>query len=68
LAGRTTVTQAGALDEDLKIACLAALECARQDCRDFAMGMTWTNSARIFIEHVAEAAKRKHHKPATIAA
>ena len=24
----------------------------RQDCRDFALGMTWAESARIFLEHV----------------
>jgi glycosyltransferase involved in cell wall biosynthesis len=45
----------GALDEDLRLACLAALECSREDCRDFAESMTWESSARIFIEHVAEA-------------
>ena len=30
----------GRLDEDLARACLEALECARGDCRDFALGMT----------------------------
>jgi glycosyltransferase involved in cell wall biosynthesis len=47
----------GVLDDDLGRACLAALECSRQDCRDFAMRMTWAESARIFVEYVAEAAK-----------
>ncbi|HEY1311728.1 MAG TPA: glycosyltransferase family 1 protein, partial [Pseudolabrys sp.] len=28
----------GRLDEDLQRACLEALECAREDCRDFALG------------------------------
>ena len=36
----------GRLDEDLRLACLGALECSRQDCRDFALGMTWETSAR----------------------
>ena len=39
----------GVLDEDLARACLGALECSRDDCRDFALGMTWENSARIFL-------------------
>jgi uncharacterized Fe-S center protein len=47
----------GVLDEDLGRACLAALECSRQECRDFALRMTWAESARIFLEHVVEAAK-----------
>ena len=47
----------GALDEDLKLACLGALECARHDCRDFALKMTWEASARTFLNHVEDAAK-----------
>ena len=43
----------GMLDEDLRRACLGALECSRQDCRDFALGMTWAASARIFLDHVS---------------
>jgi glycosyltransferase involved in cell wall biosynthesis len=49
----------GVLDEDLKLACLGALECSRSDCRDFALGMTWAASAAKFLEHVLEAAKIK---------
>lgn len=45
----------GALDEDLRRACLEALQCSRDDCRDFAEGMTWEESARIFLELVATA-------------
>ncbi|HVZ54045.1 MAG TPA: glycosyltransferase family 1 protein [Pseudolabrys sp.] len=45
----------GVLDEDLRRACLEALECSRDVCRDFAETMTWEESARIFIEHVATA-------------
>ncbi|HTQ82962.1 MAG TPA: glycosyltransferase family 1 protein [Pseudolabrys sp.] len=47
----------GALDEDLRRACFAALECSRDDCRDFALRMTWEESARIFLEHVAIATR-----------
>ena len=57
----------GALDEDLRRACLAALECAREDCRDFALGMTWEASARIFLDAVTTATKAAH-KPSAIAA
>ena len=45
----------GALDEDLRRACLAALECPREECRDFALRQTWEECARIFLEHVANA-------------
>jgi glycosyltransferase involved in cell wall biosynthesis len=43
----------GALDADLRRACLAALQYSRADCRDFALRMSWEECARIFIEHVA---------------
>jgi glycosyltransferase involved in cell wall biosynthesis len=58
-APRDVIGQApvGSLDEDLRLACLGALECSRQDCRDFALSMTWAASARIFLEHAVEATK-----------
>jgi glycosyltransferase involved in cell wall biosynthesis len=51
----------GCLDEDLRRACLEALELKRDDCRDFALGLTWAASARIFLEHVdaVRAGKRR---------
>jgi len=49
----------GALDEDLRRACLEALELKRADCRDFALTMSWEKSAQIFVEHVSEAAKAR---------
>jgi glycosyltransferase involved in cell wall biosynthesis len=52
----------GALDEDLKVACMEALRCARADCRDFAAGMTWAASARTFVEQVSEGARRWRSK------
>jgi len=45
----------GVLDEDLQRACLEALECSREECRAFALKMTWEESARIFLDHVAQA-------------
>ena len=47
----------GVLDEDLQRACLEALECSRDECREFALGMTWEESARIFLDHVAQGNK-----------
>ncbi len=47
----------GALDEDLARACLAALECSREECRAFAERLTWQSSARIFLNHVTEGAR-----------
>jgi glycosyltransferase involved in cell wall biosynthesis len=56
----------GALDADLRLACLAALECSREACRNFAGRLTWQNSARIFLQHVTEGARawrdKKRHK------
>jgi glycosyltransferase involved in cell wall biosynthesis len=43
----------GALNDDLRQACLAALQISRQDCLEFASGHTWAASARTFIEHMA---------------
>src|SRR5262245_5813217 len=47
----------GVLDNDLRRACLDALNCSRDECRDFALGMTWAKSARIFLDQVTEAAR-----------
>jgi glycosyltransferase involved in cell wall biosynthesis len=58
----------GALDEHLGRACLAALECSREECRAFALGMTWQRSASIFVEHVTAAARRFQPKAALAAA
>jgi glycosyltransferase involved in cell wall biosynthesis len=41
----------GALSEDLRAACLAALTISRDACRTFALGRSWDNSARQFIGH-----------------
>jgi glycosyltransferase involved in cell wall biosynthesis len=46
----------GALDEDLRAACLKALGLSREACRAFALGNTWHESARAFIANVRRAA------------
>jgi glycosyltransferase involved in cell wall biosynthesis len=58
----------GRLDEDLRRACLEALELCRDDCRDFALGMTWEASARIFLGHVTEGARAWRDKKGRLAA
>ncbi len=39
----------GALDTDLRSACLRALTMSREACRNFALARSWENSARQFI-------------------
>ena len=58
----------GVLNEDLRAACLGALEVSRAACRDFALTMSWEQSARLFVEHVADAAKGANIAEAAIAA
>jgi glycosyltransferase involved in cell wall biosynthesis len=47
----------GALDEDLRAACLAALDLDRAACRAFALNYSWENSARQFIGHLQKLAE-----------
>jgi glycosyltransferase involved in cell wall biosynthesis len=42
----------GALDPDLRAACLRALTLSRAACRDFALSLSWEMSARRFIANV----------------
>ncbi|MGY8664693.1 glycosyltransferase family 1 protein [Bradyrhizobium sp. UFLA05-109] len=42
----------GVLDEDLRSACLAALDISRQDCVEFAANHTWEASARAFVDSI----------------
>jgi glycosyltransferase involved in cell wall biosynthesis len=44
----------GALNDDLKEACLEALRISREDCLEFAVSYTWEASARAFIENMAD--------------
>jgi glycosyltransferase involved in cell wall biosynthesis len=43
----------GALDKDLRSACLRALDMSREACRNFALENSWENSARQFIGNLA---------------
>ena len=42
----------GALNEDLRAACLDALQMSRQACRDYALANSWENSARQFVGNI----------------
>jgi glycosyltransferase involved in cell wall biosynthesis len=46
----------GVLDDDLRAACLRALQISREACRAFALSHSWENSARQFIGHVSKIA------------
>jgi glycosyltransferase involved in cell wall biosynthesis len=43
----------GAIDRDLRSACLRGLTMSRETCRNFALGRSWENSARQFIGNLA---------------
>ena len=51
-------TDVGALDQDLGLACHAALGLSRRACRDFALTRSWNRSARQFLRNVGHAAIR----------
>jgi glycosyltransferase involved in cell wall biosynthesis len=42
----------GALNDDLQVACLSALQISPQACLEFAANHTWEASARSFIENI----------------
>ena len=44
----------GALNEDLRVACLDALKMSRQACRDYALAHSWENSARQFVGNIKQ--------------
>ena len=44
----------GVLDEDLRAACLGALNLSREACRAFALTRSWAASARQFIGNVSQ--------------
>jgi glycosyltransferase involved in cell wall biosynthesis len=45
----------GVLDEDLRMAALAALSIPRDKCRAFALSRSWEGSARQFLDHIIAA-------------
>jgi glycosyltransferase involved in cell wall biosynthesis len=44
----------GVLSDDLRVACLAALEISPQDCLKFAARHTWETSARVFVNNISD--------------
>jgi glycosyltransferase involved in cell wall biosynthesis len=54
----------GALDNDLRRACLRALDMSRQTCRSFALERSWENSARQFIGNLSELQPSRVLRPA----
>jgi glycosyltransferase involved in cell wall biosynthesis len=55
----------GVLDEDLRGACLAALDVSRQDCVEFAARHTWEASARAFVDCIRSAGALLPHAAGT---
>jgi glycosyltransferase involved in cell wall biosynthesis len=53
----------GALNEDLRLACLEALTLSRQACREFALTCSWENSARQFLGHMNRIAGGPSRRP-----
>jgi glycosyltransferase involved in cell wall biosynthesis len=49
----------GVLDPDLRAAALGAMEISREACREFALRLSWTESARRFLENI-----ERVHRPA----
>jgi glycosyltransferase involved in cell wall biosynthesis len=58
----------GALDEDLRRACLRALEVSRGACRNFALERSWENSARQFIGNLSALQPSRSLRPVGIVA
>ena len=54
----------GALDEDLRSACLRALSVSRDACRNFALERSWENSARQFIGNLSALQPSRSLRPA----
>jgi glycosyltransferase involved in cell wall biosynthesis len=54
----------GALDTDLRSACLRALGISRESCRSFALERSWENSARQFIGNLTELQPSRSLRPA----
>lgn len=58
----------GALDHDLRAACLRALSMSRQACRAFALERSWENSARQFIGNLSTLQVSRVPRPSRVAA
>jgi glycosyltransferase involved in cell wall biosynthesis len=49
----------GVLHEDLREACLAALDLSRDDCRAFAMERSWEASAQAFLDNIGGSSREE---------
>jgi glycosyltransferase involved in cell wall biosynthesis len=58
----------GALDTDLRSACIRALGMSRQACRSFALERSWENSARQFIGNLTALHPSRSLRPARVVA
>jgi glycosyltransferase involved in cell wall biosynthesis len=54
----------GALDTDLRSACIRALGMSRESCRSFALERSWENSARQFIGNLSALRPSRSLRPA----
>ena len=54
----------GALDSDLRSACIRALGISRESCRSFALERSWENSARQFIGNLSALQPSRSLRPA----
>ena len=54
----------GALDQDLRSACIRALGMSRETCRNFALERSWENSARQFIGNLSALQPSRSLRPA----
>ncbi len=54
----------GALDTDLRTACVRALDISRESCRSFALERSWENSARQFIGNLSALQPSRSLQPA----
>ncbi len=55
----------GALDMDLRSACIRALGISRETCRNFALQRSWENSARQFIGNLSALQPTRSLRPAS---
>jgi len=58
----------GALDADLRRACIRALGMSRETCRNFALERSWENSARQFIGNLSALQPSRSLRPARVVA
>lgn len=54
-------SRVGILSDDLRGACIDALQISREACRDFALGYSWDRSAAQFIDHARKVVVTSPH-------